>query len=101
MGLLSEVKEMKRQVPITVWDYHDAMHGAAPWHYDPDRQPVKYEVDAWCVQGETGIFAYFYVKDKFCMAKGDDGHWTLMYVCHPHWVREFKDTMYSVQEIQT
>ena len=92
---------MKSQRKITVWDYHDAMHGSAPWHYDPERKPDKYEVDAWCVQGSDGFFAYFYIGDKFCMASGDDGHWWLLYTCHAHWVHEFKEAMESVCEIQT
>ena len=94
---------MKRQQRITVYDYTDAIHGSAPWLPQDLMKPVRYDVDAWCVQGEYGIFAFFYTEDKkhFCMASGDDGHWRLLYVCHPHWVHEFKEAMESVCEIQT
>lgn len=83
-----------RKCKITVWDYTDAVHGG---RYIPkDWKPVKYEVEAWCVQGETGFRAYFYTDDGFCEAHGDDGHWWLVGRCHKHWVKEIKEVINAV-----
>ena len=86
------------KVKITVYDHHDAIHGSAPWHYDKDKEPVKYEVDAWCVGGETGFRAFFYIDDLFCEAHGDDGFWHLIGRMDKHWVKEFKSVVNSIKE---
>ena len=90
-----------RKCKITVWDYHNRMHGSTNrcMCEITDFTPVKYEVEAWCVQGESGFIAYFYVDDMFCVANGDDGHWWLMSTCHKHWVKEIKEAMNAVDLI--
>jgi len=81
---------------ITVWDYNNAMQGGQR----PPKgfEPVKYEVEAWCVGGEEGIRAYFFIKDMFCEANGDDGHWWLKSVCHKQWVKKIKEAINMVKE---
>jgi len=90
-----------RKCKITVWDYDDRMHGISfPLNKRErikPRSPVKYEVEAWCVQGETGFRAYFFLGDQFCEANGDDGHWWLMSTCHKHWVKEIKEAINAVE----
>ena len=83
---------------IVVYDYHDAMHGRPPWRPNPTDPPTRYEVDAWCVQGETGFRAFFYIGDKFCEARGDDGSWWLSGTMHKHWVKEFKAVVAAIKE---
>ena len=39
---------------ITVWDYNGVSIGKG--HNGPAlEQPIKFEVDAWCLAGETGF----------------------------------------------
>lgn len=82
---------------ITVYDYYDAIHGSCPWHNNELENPVKYEVEAWCVQGETGFRAFFYIDDKFCEAHGDDGSWWLVSTMNKYWVKEFKEVVNSIE----
>lgn len=90
---------------IKVWDYAGILkgNGTAPWHvarywveHNEIEDPIGLEVDAWCVGGETGILAYFYYEDYFCVAHGDDGHWWLMYICSKDWARRIKSVMSEV-----
>jgi len=83
-----------RKCKITVYDYDDAMHGGHP---SKDFKPVKYEVEAWCVGGDTGIKAFFFVDNMFCMADGDDGHWWLITRCHKDWLGEVKEAIGAVK----
>jgi hypothetical protein len=82
---------------ITVWDYYDVLHGKCPWHNSEHVDIQKYEVEAWCVQGETGFRAFFYLGDQFCEATGDDGHWWLLKTMHKHWVKEFKEVVEEIE----
>jgi len=89
---------MIEKIKITVWDHHDAIHGSAPWHYRDDHSPVKYEVEAWCLQGETGFLAYFYIDDMLCTAHGDDGYWHLIGCMNKYWLKEMKEVVNSIEE---
>ena len=80
-----------RKRKITVWDYFDAAHGS--YNRRELEKPVKYEVDAWCVQGETGFIAYFIIDDRLYEAHGDDGHWWLVGVINTHWLKEWQETV--------
>jgi hypothetical protein len=92
------VNKMKTKEKITVYDYTDAIHGGiAPVKH---KQYVKkYEVEAWCLQGQTGFVAYFYMGDTLYEAHGDDGHWRLVGRMHKHWLKELKETVNSIEEI--
>jgi len=53
--------------------------------------PDKFEVEAVCVDGDTGVFAVYdhpTNSELFCMAVGDDGHWLQVAVYHKHWARK-------------
>jgi len=88
---------MIEQNKIVVWDYHDAIHGSAPWHYRNDFIPVKYEVDAWCLGGKDGIHAFFFINDLLCEARGDDGHWYLLGRMSADWLPKLKEVITSVR----
>jgi hypothetical protein len=78
---------MKKE-KITVWDYFGG--GIL-------QDPVKYEVDAWCLQGKTGFRAFFFLHDNDFLyeAEGDDGHWWIVRRMHKHWIKEFKKVVNS------
>jgi len=86
---------MKKKIKITVYDYTDAIHGGKK----EVENPVKYEVEAWCLQGETGFRAFFYIDDMLCEAHGDDGHWWFVNRMHHHWLKELKETVKSIEEL--
>lgn len=90
-----------RKCKITVYDYYNRMHGGTNRCVceTENHVPIKYEVEAWCVQGNTGFKAYFYIGDLFCEANVDDGHWWLMSVCDKHWVKEIKEAINAVEII--
>ena len=74
--------------PITVYDYgHRKM---------PLPEPVKMEVDAWCVAGKTGIIAYFMFEGMLHEAHGDDGHWWLINKFSLGWVKELQEVVASI-----
>lgn len=88
-----------RKCNITVYDYHDAFHGRQ--RYLPPSEnfkPVKYEVEAWCVGGDTGIRAFFFIDNMFCTADGDDGHWWLVSACHNAWLKEIKEAINAIEK---
>ncbi|KKL21107.1 hypothetical protein LCGC14_2448760 [marine sediment metagenome] len=85
-----------RKCNITVYDYHDAIHGSY-FNRKPDIEPVKYEVEAWCVGGDYGIRAFFFIGDMFCTADGDDGHWWLVNRCSKGWLKEIKEAIVAVE----
>ena len=75
---------------IIVYDSNQVYNGQTnPYTHWPDKEELVMEVDALCVGGPEGIFAYFFYKDRFCMAHGDDGFWTLNYACHKDWFQKF------------
>jgi len=84
-----------RKCKITVWDYKDNIHGHTH-HIPKDFKPVKYEVEAWCVGGEEGIKAFFFVDNMICMADGDDGHWWLVDRFHMHWIQEISEAVQAI-----
>jgi hypothetical protein len=86
-----------RKCEITVYDYNDAIHGRT-FGRPSLENPVKYEVEAWCVGGDEGMKAFFFVGDMLCMADGDDGHWWLVDTCHKHWLKEIKEAINAVKE---
>lgn len=89
------VKKTLKPVKITVWDYNNAMDG---WTIPPDGfEPVKYEVNAWCVGGEYGIKAFFFIERLFCEADGDDGAWCLKSAYDKAWLGEIKEVINSVE----
>jgi len=84
-----------RKCKITVFDYADARHGSAACHYNFLHPPkVKtYEVEAWCVGGDTGVRAYWVQEERLFVAHGDDGHWWLDSVIGANWVSEMLEAM--------
>jgi hypothetical protein len=86
-----------RKCSITVYDYDDALHGRN-FSKSLLENPSKYEVEAWCVGGDEGIKAFFFVDDKLCMADGDDGHWWLVDVCHKGWLKEIREAINAIEE---
>lgn len=82
---------------ITVYDYTDATHGGTtPVTKQEDVR--KYDVEAWCVQGETGFLAFFIIDDMLYEAHGDDGHWWLVGRFHIHWLDEIKKVVSSIED---
>lgn len=83
---------------ITVWDYNGVSIGKG--HNGPAlEQPIKFEVDAWCLAGETGFIAYFILEDILYEAHGDDGHWWLSNTMSIHWLPELKKVVQSIEPI--
>ena len=83
-----------RKCKIKIYDYKNVMRLSLPAGTKPEEiPPVKYNVDAWCVGGDEGIRAFFFLNDKFCTANGDDGHWWLVNTCHKNWFVEIKEAM--------
>lgn len=77
------------QTKITVYKYKDiSVPGGADYTKPADIE--KYEVDAWCVDGKEGILAFFFAKNLFHIAAGDDGHWWLIYSCDVNWFTGIK-----------
>lgn len=83
-----------RKCKITVYDYDDNIHGG---HASKGFKPVKYEVEAWCVGGDYGIRAFFFIDDMFCTADGDDGGWWLVNSCHRDWLKEIKEAINAIE----
>jgi hypothetical protein len=57
--------------------------------HDGTMWPDVLEVDAYCVGGSDGVFAVFQhpeIPERFCIAKGDDGHWQLSEQFHHNWL---------------
>jgi hypothetical protein len=72
---------------IKVWDHKNSR--TAP--------PGKFEVDAWCVGGATGIIAYFVQDGTLYEAHGDDGHWWLVGEMHYHWLEKIQEVVAAVE----
>ena len=89
-----------RKCKITVYDYSDARHNASATHYDKDNPPEieEYNVEAWCVGGDEGIFAYWIDGDTMYYANGDDGHWWLEGIVNKHWLKEMIECLQAVQK---
>ena len=85
-----------RQCQITVWDYYDVQHGGSPYQREV-LEPVRYDVEAWCLQGETGFRAFFIINETLYEAHGDDGHWWLVGRMNVHWLKEYKETLDAVK----
>ena len=83
---------------ITVWDYMNNMHLLLPILTKPPDgiPPIRYDVEAWCVGGDEGIRAFFFLDNRFCTADGDDGHWWLVSTCHKDWFKEIKEAINAV-----
>lgn len=81
---------------ITVWDYHGARNGAAPWHYQKGTDAFKFEVDAYCVGGKAGVRAFWKEGDIMYEAHGDDGYWYLVGVISVYWVPGMIESMTEV-----
>lgn len=78
-----------RLCDITVYDYGSVLHPIPG-----DQKPKAYRVKAWCVGGDTGIFAVFRHRSFpgcTCYAQGDDGHWWLSGRHHGHWTPEIAE----------
>ena len=79
---------MKKQ-RINVWDYQDAVHGGNIWHAQEEEK--SYDVDAFCVGGDEGVYAIFENPidvNTFCIAYGDDGHWYITGRFGKSWIKE-------------
>lgn len=97
-----------RKCNITVYDYCDARHGSVPLHCDENEEPfkyevevwcAKYEVEAWCVGGPEGVKAFFVIDHMVYTADGDDGHWWLTGKFHKEWLKEIKEAITSISDI--
>ena len=68
--------------PIVVYDYGTVLH--------PKKEPVKLEVEAWCLKGTEGFRAYFFLpnSDLLYEAHGDDGHWWLVGCMNKYWLKD-------------
>jgi hypothetical protein len=84
------MKNAKKTVAITVYDYYDAWHGS---HKPVEDTPKRFDVHAHCVGGREGIMAFFEYDNHFCIANGDDGGWWLTYVCALDWKDKIIDTI--------
>ena len=75
---------------ITVYDYSGARFGASNWQIAKylKQEPVKYDVDAYCVGGDEGIQAYWVQDNTLYIANGDDGHWWLIGIVGTSWTLE-------------
>ena len=74
-----------RKCKIKVYDYKNVLRG------NTDPSIKVYEVEAWCVQGDTGFKAMF-LYDRFIVeAEGDDGHWWISSTFDKHWMKEVAD----------
>ena len=81
---------------IRVYDYHDAMHGTAPWNAlgsTTTEEPDVFDVEAWCVGGEKGIRAFFIIDEILYCASGNDGHWWLVERMHKSWLPKIKTVL--------
>ena len=87
-----------RKCKITVYDYSDARHNASARHYNKNRPPevVEFNVEAYCVGGDTGVRAYWVQDKRLYMAHGDDGHWWLTSVIAVHWAAEMIEALEGV-----
>jgi hypothetical protein len=80
---------MINKTKITVYDYGTFTHHRT--------EPIVYkDVDAWCLQGETGFLAFFIIDDTLFEAHGDDGHWWVAGRMHTHWIDELKEVVMSI-----
>ena len=89
-----------RKCQITVFDYSDARHNASATHYDKDNPPdvVEYNVEAYCVGGDTGVRAYWIQDKRMYTAHGDDGFWSLTNVISIGWIQDMADAMIACLE---
>jgi hypothetical protein len=89
-----------RKCKITVFDYHDATHNASARQYDKNNpsKVIEYNVEAYCVGGDTGIFAYWIDGDRMFYANGDDGHFWLVGVVNKHWLKEMIEALQAVKD---
>jgi len=92
-----------RKCNITVYDYYDARHNSSPSHYDKENPPevIRYDVDAYCVQGDEGFRAFWIQDDQLYTAHGDDGHWWLNSVMAAHWAPEMAEALLETIKDQT
>ncbi len=84
---------------ITVYNYFD---GHSVLHRKKNEMPDAYEVDAYCVGGENGVFATFnhpsFPPNCIGYAQGDDGHWWLVGVKHKDWLPEMTEAFTRISE---
>lgn len=69
------IQNLSHLCKITVFNYHSG--GSIMLPKREDELPDTYEVEAWCVGGEEGIFAVFphpTQENSVMYAQGDDGH---------------------------
>ena len=83
---------------IEVYDHYDVIHGHS-FGQKQVKDPIRYEVKAWCVGGDMGILAYFFIHDHFCIASGDDGFWSLLYVCNKQWLTRIKEKINEIEGV--
>jgi hypothetical protein len=79
------------KIQITVWDYENKIEHRWP------KEPVKLEVDAWCVQGVDGFRAWFWHGDLLVEAHGDDGHWWVVGCLNKYWLKEFQEVVAAIE----
>jgi len=86
------MKSYAEKMRITVHNYHSGGSILHPKGRDAngvDIDPESYEVDAWVVGGEDGVFAVYQSLENpkwIEYAQGDDGHWWFAGVLHEAWV---------------
>jgi len=86
-----------RKCNITVYDWDHKLPGVGNFKGHPKNPSTKYEVEAWCVGGEDGIKAFFFLDNMLCMADGDDGDWWLVDSCHKDWLKEIKEAINAIE----
>lgn len=64
------------------------------------RLPEKLEVEAFCVGGNEGIYAFFNHPENHNLVvccDGDDGHWWVTRIINKYWLKGFLMALTEVQ----
>jgi len=98
----------KCQITVVDEDYHV---GGIMQQIEDEKngitEPHLYQVEAWCVDGDEGIYAFFYLpnrpdqKDILWEAAGDDGNWWVIGAFHVAWVGEIIEALQAAQKGST
>ena len=81
---------------------HNYFSGGSILHrvrYDEDIE--SYEVEAYCVGGEEGVFAIYQSpkgEDWYEYAQGDDGHWWFAGVMSKSWYPQIVEAITAIIE---
>jgi len=79
---------MMEKTRIKIYNYHSGHSIMHPIR--PNEKPKVYDVEAYCVGGEEGVFATFehpsFPPNCIGYAQGDDGHWWFAGLINRHWL---------------